>query len=764
MISNSGTSTLGLYDFKRQIDAFGGVDYFRQNLAGGYLKNARVMLTNGDIVKSTIDGNVNDPNSDMTGWDFTATKMLGSIASMLSIPNPLSGTQVVVTSFNQADYALAKPTSLGGGLFKYDVSKSTVNDGVVIFNGWVRQCDPHHIKASWCGLDGSDQDAQEYLKVLERYILSLPSNAEKSLEFDGSFYKLKSVRFINIGDGVNIAFNMTSNLHIKGMGKHKTIIQLPDNVMSLFGNSATTVNSRIYSVFGNFFTNGAKNTSIKDLCIDFNVNASNYYTTEGQDNPNNTLARLVYGIWYTGDFGSENVEIERVQFKDSWSHNSIVFGGANGAIRHKNVLIKDCWFNGAGDGVFADPTINKVTDHSSIYICGDQLSVKSCKFTNNLGSVVSAGVEMHNFGEISDCDFHNFTIPCYAVSMENIGCNVVIQNNTIYNAIYGFAFSCRDANSKVVIKNNYCLLSSTKARFGSNNLTYVHSAIESDKGVNLADYTSDHDTAVVVVNNVFEQSETTGWDGSDNYINACMSIKECKTLVVKGNTFKNFKGAALRILRQNGVKLRVATNYLLESNTYIDCALVTAGAFNEYNAAYIIEGEVGNYAGIGSLTVRGDTFINCGYGSILCSPTASIASLAVDISVKVVERYINPYFCKGTQTDTYSKYIIKADYNVDAVDPQFRNDIINLSCDLYFASAAYGVNGKTHRYVKPMLSGYRCYTLGFGAPTNSDVVAYTAPNIGDKFERLNLYYGSPSKFFYVNKSGTPQWVGGEIIA
>ena len=70
MITSGGTTTLGLYDLKRQIDAFGGVDYFRQNLAGGYLKNARVMLANGDIVKSTIDGNTNDPNVDVTGWLF----------------------------------------------------------------------------------------------------------------------------------------------------------------------------------------------------------------------------------------------------------------------------------------------------------------------------------------------------------------------------------------------------------------------------------------------------------------------------------------------------------------------------------------------------------------------------------------------------------------------------------------------------------------------------------------------------------------------
>lgn len=68
MISNGGTTTLGLYDLKRKIDAFGGVDYFRPNLVGGYLKNARVMLDNGDIVKSTIDGNANDPNVNMTGW------------------------------------------------------------------------------------------------------------------------------------------------------------------------------------------------------------------------------------------------------------------------------------------------------------------------------------------------------------------------------------------------------------------------------------------------------------------------------------------------------------------------------------------------------------------------------------------------------------------------------------------------------------------------------------------------------------------------
>ncbi len=59
MISNSGTSTLGLYDFKRQIDAFGGVDYFRPNTVSAMV--ADVSLTNGKTVAtkgyhSSFDG------------------------------------------------------------------------------------------------------------------------------------------------------------------------------------------------------------------------------------------------------------------------------------------------------------------------------------------------------------------------------------------------------------------------------------------------------------------------------------------------------------------------------------------------------------------------------------------------------------------------------------------------------------------------------------------------------------------------------------
>lgn len=67
MILSGGTTTLGVYDFKAGLDEFGKVDYWVSKVSG-YPINQRVMLDDGDIVQNTIEGNTNDPNTDMTGW------------------------------------------------------------------------------------------------------------------------------------------------------------------------------------------------------------------------------------------------------------------------------------------------------------------------------------------------------------------------------------------------------------------------------------------------------------------------------------------------------------------------------------------------------------------------------------------------------------------------------------------------------------------------------------------------------------------------
>lgn len=61
---------------QQDINDFGGAK--RRNKSGGYALHARVVLENGDIVKSIIDGNTNDPNVDMTGWvkDNSASQII----------------------------------------------------------------------------------------------------------------------------------------------------------------------------------------------------------------------------------------------------------------------------------------------------------------------------------------------------------------------------------------------------------------------------------------------------------------------------------------------------------------------------------------------------------------------------------------------------------------------------------------------------------------------------------------------------------------
>lgn len=59
---------------QQEINDYSGAKW--RNNAGGYDLNARVVLENGDIVKSTIAGNSNNPNSDMTGWSRTRTNVL----------------------------------------------------------------------------------------------------------------------------------------------------------------------------------------------------------------------------------------------------------------------------------------------------------------------------------------------------------------------------------------------------------------------------------------------------------------------------------------------------------------------------------------------------------------------------------------------------------------------------------------------------------------------------------------------------------------
>lgn len=161
---------------------------------GGYPLNARLMLSNGDIVQSTIANNVNNPNLDMSGWVKKGSLIeVESIAELLAIQNPKDGDIANVLSFHSG---LGK----GGGWFAYDSSKSSTNDGVVIFNGWVRDLSEKLLTTDMVGLTGEpsvDGDSTNKLKLLAAAVIGFTGTEIRLL---GKFNTTEPVIFTELKD------------------------------------------------------------------------------------------------------------------------------------------------------------------------------------------------------------------------------------------------------------------------------------------------------------------------------------------------------------------------------------------------------------------------------------------------------------------------------------------------------------------------------------------------------------------------------------
>lgn len=141
------------------VEGFGSQEdvnkYVPKPFLGGYTYGLgeRVVLGNGDIVQSVVDGNAVDPNADMTGWELDQNlKTLSSISDLLvSKPDRLSSV-----------YSYHAGLGLGGGDFTPIQSATLVENGVTVFRSlvvgyedfyWVR-VNINHITPEMAGARG----------------------------------------------------------------------------------------------------------------------------------------------------------------------------------------------------------------------------------------------------------------------------------------------------------------------------------------------------------------------------------------------------------------------------------------------------------------------------------------------------------------------------------------------------------------------------------------------------------------------------------
>ncbi|HCH9020353.1 TPA: hypothetical protein NNS98_004558 [Salmonella enterica] len=163
-----------------------------------YPLNARIMLDNGDIVQSTIPNNVNNPNTDMTGWVEVGNKIVQSIADLRLLNPQKKGEIVYLVSANAGQ-------NEGGGDFIATQKAGLVDDGGIVIASpnsnifWVRinyeEITPTMFQAKggdnddYTALTASYQASQKYSKP---YFLDKIYRTSRPLEWNTST-KIKGV-------------------------------------------------------------------------------------------------------------------------------------------------------------------------------------------------------------------------------------------------------------------------------------------------------------------------------------------------------------------------------------------------------------------------------------------------------------------------------------------------------------------------------------------------------------------------------------------
>lgn len=147
LVNNSISTALTPVNSSLNLAKRGIINRYDSSLT--YNSGERVILTTGDIVKSTIDGNTNDPNANLTGWFFDSNSfyIVNSKDDLTSDIYLMSRGKVETLSYHAG-------LGRGGAKYIYDQTKSLINNGITIINGWVLQWDGKNLDLLQAGCYG----------------------------------------------------------------------------------------------------------------------------------------------------------------------------------------------------------------------------------------------------------------------------------------------------------------------------------------------------------------------------------------------------------------------------------------------------------------------------------------------------------------------------------------------------------------------------------------------------------------------------------
>lgn len=359
---------------QQEINDFGGAKWWDKPL--GYGIGATVKLDNGDIVKSTIDGNENDPNVDMTGWEYNETKFISNISELPPIKK-YDGARVFDT---QTQTYLV-----------YDSAKSNINDGVITFDGWVRQIENNTLLAIYAGVTEGLTSSQ-YTARLQALLSAAKDNYIIDFQFIPA--TVDTHLFISGKSGVVVESpNLTAAPNFAFSGSSRGILR-PSNCYGI--------------IIQNHYVKGAKKT-----------------------NPNVAMATTLgaSGRFQDGDAGIELINCDESHVRHGTVHHCKTWG----------ILRIDC-----SGGSTHDNTVYDCVRQSGISpALGNGKVIKKPKVYRNTVSMCGLyGLEIENLsGSVEEPSvFDNTVSYCQGgLMLVNAVSGLDANNNKISNCYYGLA-------------------------------------------------------------------------------------------------------------------------------------------------------------------------------------------------------------------------------------------------------------------------------------------------------------------------------------
>lgn len=400
------------------------------------IKSDAVSVISEAIDGVSVDANlVTDALVNTGGGVSQRTLNIGleSIDNMLAINNPINGMRVFAKSY----YA---SLNSGGGWFVYDSEKSTVNDNIVTFNGWVRQLESNHVSTAMAGFKPGLSSAVACIRSALDW---LRINGGGKLELTDGVYNLDQATLIQdprAGISEQLYwFEPVSNTTV--FGSRNAVLRIDDGVIFA---DVDSIYSKGYEVFNDINCGRQSNFRLTGFTFDGNA-AGNLLPVK---NSHGFHAQCPFVAFRQSD----NFEMDNLLLKNSGGYQIVrIVLGCKGQKIHNNEFRENGKINGN----------DNLADHSSIYNEGDNYEFYNNTFENSVYEDIATAIETHGkHGLVYNNRIINYNVGILRAAMLSDSYDVLVYGNIgeglrqgfYYEAMNEFKLETQDFNNNFKLR------------------------------------------------------------------------------------------------------------------------------------------------------------------------------------------------------------------------------------------------------------------------------------------------------------------------